>query len=406
MTDPTNAATPVVPVAPEQRLPDAHPKNYLGLALSGGGFRATLFHLGAIRRLHELGILAKLTTISSVSGGSILNGFLAGRIASLAAISSFDSEVAAPVRAFCSLDIRRWAALERFVPEFDNSLQLAHQYEQHLTPEKLLANIPATPNYIFCTTDLTYGVNWIFTRARCGDYQAGYAPTSADWKLSTAIAASSCFPPVFKPMNLNLDPAALKGGSAPTGPVRDHCIKGMRFSDGGVYDNLGLEPIWKDHQIVLSSDGGALFGVGADTGFAWEVGRFISIPENQALAVRKRWLIAGFAKGVLNGTYWGVGGSPSSYGVSGGYSKAVAEKYIAAIRTDLDSFSDAEASILENHGYWLADAAIKTHVSSLYPATAPAPKAPNPAWDYAQPNIEERIKAALQNSSKRSILGR
>jgi hypothetical protein len=38
----------------------------------------------------------------------------------------------------------------------------------------------------------------------------------------------------------------------------------------------------------------ALFALGGDTGFIWEISRFISIPENQALAVRKRWLISNF----------------------------------------------------------------------------------------------------------------
>src|SRR5258708_28218128 len=150
--------------------------NSIGLALSGGGFRATLFHLGAIRRLHELGVLSKLTTISSVSGGSILNGFLASRLVNSLSkgISDFSSEVAVPVRQFCSLDIRRWPALERLVPGLDNSLQLAHQYEEHLTKGKLLKDIPDTPNHIFCCTDLAYVVNWTFTKKDCGDYQAGY----------------------------------------------------------------------------------------------------------------------------------------------------------------------------------------------------------------------------------------
>src|SRR5262245_31835308 len=51
----------------------------IALCLSGGGFRAALFHLGAIRRLDELGVLSRLETISSVSGGSILAAFLADR---------------------------------------------------------------------------------------------------------------------------------------------------------------------------------------------------------------------------------------------------------------------------------------------------------------------------------------
>ena len=52
----------------------------IALCLSGGGFRAAIFHLGALRRLNELGILSKIDTISSVSGGSILAAHLADRI--------------------------------------------------------------------------------------------------------------------------------------------------------------------------------------------------------------------------------------------------------------------------------------------------------------------------------------
>jgi len=48
-----------------------------GLCLSGGGYRAMLFHLGSLLRLQETGILARVNRISSVSGGSIVAGLLA-----------------------------------------------------------------------------------------------------------------------------------------------------------------------------------------------------------------------------------------------------------------------------------------------------------------------------------------
>jgi predicted acylesterase/phospholipase RssA len=47
----------------------------IGLALSGGGFRASLFHLGVIRRLEELGIMEKVSIVSAVSGGSIVAAY-------------------------------------------------------------------------------------------------------------------------------------------------------------------------------------------------------------------------------------------------------------------------------------------------------------------------------------------
>ena len=83
----------------------------IALCLSGGGYRAALFHLGAIRRLNEFGILSRLAIISSVSGGSILNGVLAASWKSLAPNSTgvfqnFDDGVAVPLRNFCRADLR------------------------------------------------------------------------------------------------------------------------------------------------------------------------------------------------------------------------------------------------------------------------------------------------------------
>jgi predicted acylesterase/phospholipase RssA len=50
--------------------------NRIGLALSGGGFRASLYHLGLVRFLRDAGILSHVTHITSVSGGSILAAHL------------------------------------------------------------------------------------------------------------------------------------------------------------------------------------------------------------------------------------------------------------------------------------------------------------------------------------------
>src|SRR3954453_14702989 len=51
--------------------------NRIGLALSGGGFRATLYHLGLVRFLRDAQILPSVTHITAVSGGSILAAHLA-----------------------------------------------------------------------------------------------------------------------------------------------------------------------------------------------------------------------------------------------------------------------------------------------------------------------------------------
>jgi predicted acylesterase/phospholipase RssA len=47
------------------------------LALSGGGFRAAIFHYGCLKRLHEVGLLSHVYAISATSGGSIVAALLA-----------------------------------------------------------------------------------------------------------------------------------------------------------------------------------------------------------------------------------------------------------------------------------------------------------------------------------------
>jgi NTE family protein len=373
----------------------------IGLCLSGGGYRAALFHLGALRRLNEFGILTKLKTISSVSGGSIISAHLATRLPwpLSGPVPDWESRVAAPFRQFTSTNIRTPALAASLLPWKTGAEALAGQYEKHLTTLKL-ASLPDVPRFVFCATDLAFGANWVFQKTRIGDYEAGHGPPPPGLPLALAVGASSCFPPVFKPLRMDLDPAKLARGKVPQGAERDKCIRGLALSDGGVYDNLGLEPVWKDHAVVLSSDGGALFGIGSDTGLIWEVERHLAIPENQALAVRKRWLMANFIGGIMEGTYWGIGGATSSYGGNGGYSKELASEVIAGIRTDLDSFSEAEAAVLENHGYLLADAAVKQHVPALLPAAVPPLAVPHPDW-----MDEGRARAALKDSGHRSLLG-
>ena len=91
--------------------------------------------------------------------------------------------------------------------------------------------------------------------------------------------------------------------------------------------------------------------------------------------MRKRWLIANFILGELQGAYWGIGSFPSSYGSGAGYPDDLIAEVISQVRIDLDAFSDAEIAVLENHGYFMADVALARHSGLLDapPAAAPHP---------------------------------
>src|SRR5437762_335209 len=105
MPDPSvpNASFPVRLIATDTDKP---PRPGIALCLSGGGYRAMLFHLGALWRLNELAYLPKLARISSVSGGSITAGVLAQRWHKLAFVndiaSRFNEEVVATIRAMAN----------------------------------------------------------------------------------------------------------------------------------------------------------------------------------------------------------------------------------------------------------------------------------------------------------------
>src|SRR5262245_5512597 len=78
----------------------------IGLALSGGGFRATLFHLGLIRFLYEAGLLSQVTHITSVSGGSIIAAHLGLNWDRYTGTDEEFQAAASELIAFIRLDVR------------------------------------------------------------------------------------------------------------------------------------------------------------------------------------------------------------------------------------------------------------------------------------------------------------
>lgn len=395
--------------AQEEYQPDPpSSRGGVALALSGGGYRAALFHLGALRRLNELGALSRVTDVSSVSGGSIMSAFLASRIKRWPGpgerYADFEQDVAVPLKRLTGTNIRTWPVAKRLLPWnwFNSQAQidaLASRYRRAITRLKL-SELPATPEFIFCATDLAFAVNWEFRRREMGDYQAGYLPTTDAWTVARAVAASSCFPPVFQPIKPGFDPALLKRGKA-RGEHRDDIIRGLSLSDGGVYDNMGLEPVWKNRAVLLVSNGGAPFNPSPDSGLFWQLPRYLTVTGNQAGAIRKRWIIASFMRKEMTGAYWGIDSAAESYGLAGGYSRDLVDEIVSEVRTDLDAFSEGEQAVLENHGYFLAEAAVRRHAGQLISPAATPFNVPYPEW-----MDESRVRDALRDSAKRSFWGR
>ena len=409
-------AAPVARAGGDALAPDH--RRGVALCLSGGGYRAALFHLGSLRRLNELGVLAKVDTITSVSGGSILAGFLAHHLAEgtgswppeSGIVPEWERGVAAPMRAMARSNIRTRTVLSRFGP---NVWRRRHGFENALAAQSggrmadlAFRDLPQRPRFVMCATDLEFGDQWVFDSGhrRLGSSKAGYLhEPSADWTLLSAVAASCCVPYLCPPVRVKGMAEHFQGGSyrADDRPAR---VARIDLTDGGMFDNLGLEPVWRDHAVLLVSDGAPTYATVQNARPTWRGLRQFIILLDQATDVRRRWLLSSIAHQELRGTRWQIGTVP--HGDDAGqsrrrYSDHIVDEYISRTRIDLDSFSQGEIAVIENHGYLTTDVAIGRDFDYLSGGIRPPAAPPHPEW-----MEEDRARQALRNSSKVTLLGR
>lgn len=359
-----------------------------GLALSGGGYRASLFHLGVTRRLHEIGALQRTTRLSSVSGGSILAGFLAHRMLDRGAqrleFDDWETEVSAPFRDFVREDIRTGLFIRHIAWNWAfpgaRARGLEKAFRKRLGAAKLVELPKASADsieFIFLATDIEHGVLWRYTSDRIGTYKRPKVDTPDSMTIAHAVAASACFPPIFGPIKVKVE-----------GKVIAH------LTDGGVYDNTGMQPIWVDNKVVLVSDAGTPFETKVPKWFGSRIMRYVDIGRNQVGALRRNAIIRRLDRNYQNihvpsgeptdkpsGAFWRLASKHKGF-LEGaddefkaeyatlkadwyGYPESVLDDRISEIRTDMDAFTNAESKILENHGYTIADLALRRHARHL-----------------------------------------
>lgn len=225
----------------------------IGLAMSGGGFRAAAFHLGVMRKLHALGILSKLDLISCVSGGSIAGGTLVANWPDPAgALDTLDTYLRTKSIAVASVI---GGVLDPFESRLD---KLAHTYDRDLFQKRTLAALRNGPRTYFNSTNLATGNMFSFVAGggkpeEMGDYELGFVGASG-FPISYAVAASSAFPPVFPPLRLDAETYPPAKG-----------VEYVTLTDGGVYDNMGVNPTLRRNRnpldYVIVSDGGKPFAM-------------------------------------------------------------------------------------------------------------------------------------------------
>lgn len=339
------------------------------LCLSGGGYRAMLFHVGVLWRLNEAGLLTQLERISSVSGGSITAGVLAMNWDRLdfdpaGVARAFVPQVVDPVRGLAGVNVDISSVLTGLLLPFTTvSERVADSYQDHLFGNTTLQQIPDEPRFVFNATNLESGVLMRLSKPYLADYRVGRV-NDPELPLAVAVAASSAFPPFLSPCTLDLSQAAWV--TEPGNDLTGSEFRGeIQLSDGGVYDNLGLETAWKLYSRVLVSDAGGQLSPEADVPSDWarHTVRVLKVVDNQVRALRKGQVIDAFQAGSKEGMYVGIRSDPAAFPVPDPIpTDPAVTRALASIPTRLDALPDDVQEQLINWGYAICDTGLRAHV--------------------------------------------
>jgi len=342
----------------------------IALCLSGGGYRAMLFHVGALWRLNEAGTLPKLARISSVSGGSITAGVLGMNWSKLdfderGVARQFVDQVVTPIRVLADTTIDIPSVLGGLImPRMKISDALAVAYGNNLFGDTTLQDLPKDPCFVINATNVQSGALWRFMKSDMADWRVGEikAPRTS---LALAVAASSAFPPFLSPVNLKLKHSDYRKKSGSDLHKKPFTTDVM-LTDGGVYDNLGLETAWKLYDTILVSDGGGKMEPEAEPLRNWasHYYRINNIIDNQVRSLRKRQVVGSFVNKSRKGAYWGIRSDIRHFKLKNAlrcpFAKTTA---LADVSTRLAKLDAGMQERLINWGYAVCDAALRKHVN-------------------------------------------
>lgn len=338
----------------------------VGLCLSGGGYRAMLYHTGALVRLGELGVLQQLREIASVSGGSIAAAALALawdhlRFRTDGRAENLEETFVIPVIRMARVGIDVRAILIGMVPGCSAAGEVAKAYDRNLLRGATLQDLPDRPRFTFMATNLQTGSGWRFAKEYAADHRVGRIERPK-LPLSQVVAASSAFPPFLSPVQLRFEPStvrAMEGTDLHRRPFTESAI----LTDGGVYDNLGLERVWRRCRTILVSNAGrSAPELGRPTGrWMGQVVRSLNLAQQQAEDCRKRILFGVHNLGQRTVVYWSIDIPIGAYGVADSVGMtSEATMAVAGLRTRLNRFAATEVQLLLRAGYAGADASIRS----------------------------------------------
>ncbi len=295
----------------------------IALALSGGGIRALIFHLGVIKWLAEKGLLESISKISTVSGASLAVGLIySSNGYKWPTSKEFLCEVLPRIKkTILENNIQKSLVVNKLLPFNwfkEQNIILSDTIREVWSVDTNLSDINSYPEWqINCTTYET-GKRFKFSQEQMGDHKIGY--TRCDVKLSNALAASAGFPVLIGPYKLNITDYIWEKSEFHEGTYKENYNE-LHLWDGGVYDNLGIESIFKpddggrlsdDITYLIVSNAGKKIGTQfREKGLSHKnLRRLLDIATSQVTALRTR-IVIDFFKRTKQGMYINMGNSAS-----------------------------------------------------------------------------------------------
>jgi predicted acylesterase/phospholipase RssA len=333
----------------------------IGMALSGGGFRATLFHLGVIRLLLEARKLKNVRHFSAVSGGSILAAHLILNWERYCSAGTFDA-AAKELISFVSRGIRRSILIRRGIaaatlipllsghnPWTLSNLLVSH-YGRLLQGARLdRLRGDNRPHVTFNCASLTNGSAFGFDNTDFFWYENGEEKPidTPETPIAFAVAASSAFPPLFPPIMVSNKTLSCDRAAFPNAQY---------LTDGGVFDNLGVDRLlWrqrrnKEFDLLLISDAEGNFDHTFETDYAWPINR--NVRASDILMTRVSYMQLGNVR-TSNVPFSHIKIKGEIENTSNDLSLLLSgcQRLLCNVRTDLDGFSETEITSLIAHGY-------------------------------------------------------
>lgn len=362
----------------------------VALALSGGGVRAAVFHCGVLQRLAMDGLLESTTFVSTVSGGSLVVGLILCQNGHRwPGSEEFLDAVVPSVRARLTTATLQWsygwrsAALPWRLAR-GRAHVLAAQLEAQWGICGSMRDAPETPRWMVNATCYETGRNWRFSQRRMGDYVTNYVLNPAT-PIADVMAASAAVPGAIGPLAIRSDDYDWHRYEKGQPVAASTPAKRYALWDGGVYDNLGLEALFKPgsgfrdgFDFLVVSDASAPLSL--DVGrverifMPWRQAlRLVDVATEQARGLRARSVVAEFQRSPDAGVYIRSGNTVDAVyravrreAPAGAHLGEVDVARAERFKTTLRRLSGEEFELLRRHGFEVANATLATRQADRF----------------------------------------